>query len=180
MFRSLAFFPARPLLVCTDRRLAHAILSLLLDIFTTRRVWPNSSKTAQTETGNLAGHCGLLRSFSHSFDWTTLTTTTKWMYQRIVFNTNYSMSHSQESLTLTSIETKCKAFLMKNWFIGMRIKKTLTFSYRCYALSLSLKQRLGVTQLRIENTIAAGRESFVDWLLWSWGCSLTIECNLKR
>ena len=167
VFRSLAFFPARPLLVCTDRRLAHAILSLLPDIFTTRRVWPNSSKTAQTETGNLAGHCGLLPSFSHSFDWTTLTTTTKWMYQRIVFNTNYSMSHSQESLTLTSIETKCKAFLMKNWFIGMRIKKTLTFSYQCYALSLSLKQRLGVTQLRIENTIAAGRESFVDWLLWS-------------
>ena len=27
VFRSLAFFPARPLLVCTDRRLAHAILN---------------------------------------------------------------------------------------------------------------------------------------------------------
>ena len=67
------------------------------------------------------------------------------MYQRIVFNTNYSMSHSQESLTLNSIETKCKTFLMKNRFIGMRIKKTLTFFISGYALSLSLKQRLGVT-----------------------------------
>ena len=67
------------------------------------------------------------------------------MYQRIVFNTNYSMSHSQESLTLNSIETKCKTFLMKNRFIGMRIKKTLTFFISGYALSLSLRQRLGVT-----------------------------------
>ena len=73
------------------------------------------------------------------------------MYQRIVFNANYSTSDSQESLTLNSIETNCKTFLMKNRFIGMRIKKTLTFSYQCYALNLSLKQRLGVTQLRIDN-----------------------------
>ena len=88
------------------------------------------------------------------------------MYQRIVFNTNYSMSDRRESLTLTSIETKCKTFLMKNRFIGMRIKKTLTFFISGYALSLSLKQRLGVTLSWVLitklNTIAAGRESFVD------------------
>ena len=143
VFRSLASFPARPLLVCTDRRLAHAILSLLPDIFTTRRVWPNSSKTAQTETGNLADHCGLLPSFSHSFDWTTLTTTTKWMYQRIVFISNYSMSHSQESLTLDSIETKCKTFLMKNRFIGLRIKKHSDFHINTTHLASLSNRGLG-------------------------------------
>ena len=48
----------------------------------------------------------------------------------------------------------------------MRIKKTLTFFISGYALSLSLKQRLGVTLSWVLitklNTIAAGRESFVD------------------
>ena len=67
------------------------------------------------------------------------------MYQRIVFNTNYSMSDSQESLTLTSIETKCKTFLMKNRFIGMSNEKNTQIFISGYALSLSLKQRLGVT-----------------------------------
>ena len=65
------------------------------------------------------------------------------MYLRIVFNTNYSMSHSQESLTLTSIETKCKTFLMKNRFIGMRIKKTLTFSYHATHLASLSNRGLG-------------------------------------
>ena len=67
------------------------------------------------------------------------------MYQRIVFNTNYSMSHSQEFLTLNSTETKCKTFFYEKQIYWHENKKTLTFSYQCYARSLSLKQRLGVT-----------------------------------
>ena len=65
------------------------------------------------------------------------------MYQRIVFNTNYSMSHSQEFLTLNSIETKCKTFLMKNRFIGMRIKKHSHFHINATHLASLSNRGLG-------------------------------------